>query len=74
MLRLHAADSGEVLWSYDTTREHKTLSGETARGGSLGGAAAPVAEDGLLVVSSGYGIYNHMPGNLLLVFRAPKTP
>jgi hypothetical protein len=23
----------------------------------------------MLVVSSGYGIYNHMPGNLLLVFE-----
>jgi polyvinyl alcohol dehydrogenase (cytochrome) len=68
VVRLHAAESGAVLWSYDTTREHDTVSGLRARGGSLGGAAAPIAEDGLLVVSSGYGIYNHMPGNLLLVF------
>ena len=74
VLRIHAADTGEVVWSYDTAREHTTLSGDVASGGSLGGAAAPIAEDGMLVVSSGYGIYNHMPGNLLLVFRAPKTP
>ena len=73
VLRVHAAESGEVLWSYDTTREHTTISGEVATGGSLGGAAAPVAQDGLLVVSSGYGIYGHMPGNLLLVFETPRA-
>ena len=72
VLRLHAASTGELLFSYDTTREHTTLTG-VARGGSLGGAAAPVAQDGLLVVSSGYGIYNHMPGNLLLVFEVPRA-
>lgn len=74
VIRLHAADTGEVLWSYDTAREHETLTGDVASGGSLGGAAAPVAQDGALVVSSGYGIYNHMPGNLLLVFRVPENP
>jgi len=74
VVRLHAADSGEVVWSYDTAREHTTVTGDVASGGSLGGAAAPVAEDGLLVVSSGYGIYLHMPGNLLLAFRVPKAP
>jgi polyvinyl alcohol dehydrogenase (cytochrome) len=62
-----------VLWSYDATRAHTTLSGEAASGGSFGGAAAPVAQDGLLAVSSGYGIYNHMPGNLLLVFAVPSA-
>ncbi len=72
VLRIHAAESGDVLWSYDATRAHTTLSGEPASGGSFGGAAAPVAQDGLLAVSSGYGIYNHMPGNLLLVFAAPR--
>jgi polyvinyl alcohol dehydrogenase (cytochrome) len=74
VLRIHAAESGDVLWSYDTAREHVTLTGDVATGGSLGGAAAPIAQDGLLVVSSGYGIYNHMPGNLLLVFSARQRP
>ncbi|MBM4382655.1 MAG: PQQ-binding-like beta-propeller repeat protein [Deltaproteobacteria bacterium] len=68
VIRLHDANTGEVVWSYDTTAEHTTLSGDSARGGSLGGGAAPVAQGGVLVVSSGYGIYNHMPGNLLLAF------
>jgi polyvinyl alcohol dehydrogenase (cytochrome) len=74
VVRLHAADSGEVLWSYDTTQPHTTLSGDVATGGSIGGAAAPVAQDGVFVVSSGYGIYNHMPGDLLLVFAVRERP
>ena len=61
-----------MLWQYDTTTEHTTLNGAVARGGSMGGGAAPVAENGLLVLSSGYGIYNHMPGNLMLVFEAAR--
>jgi hypothetical protein len=28
--------------------------------------------DGMLYVNSGYGIYQHMPGNVLLAF-APKS-
>ena len=36
------------------------------RGGSMGGAAGPIAGGGMLLLSSGYGLYNHMPGNLLL--------
>jgi len=27
-----------------------------------------VLVNGMLLVSTGYGIYNHMPGNLLLAF------
>ncbi len=69
IVRAHRQDTGAVLWQYDTTAEHTTATGAVASGGTFGGGAAPVAEDGLLVVSSGYGIYNHMPGNLLLVFE-----
>jgi hypothetical protein len=29
-----------------------------------------VARDGYLVVNSGYGLYFHMPGNVMLVFAA----
>ena len=73
ILRIHDAHNGEVLWSYDTTQPITTVNGESAKGGSMGGGAAPVAAHGLLVASSGYGIYNHMAGNLLLVFAATPT-
>jgi polyvinyl alcohol dehydrogenase (cytochrome) len=44
-----------------------TLSGERARGGSVGGPG-PVVHDGVLYVNSGYGLYFHLPGNVLLAF------
>ncbi|MBT4494476.1 MAG: hypothetical protein HOC70_14635 [Gammaproteobacteria bacterium] len=40
-------------------------------GGSLGGGAGPITAKGMLFVSSGYGLYFHMPGNALLAFGLP---
>ncbi|HEX7035433.1 MAG TPA: PQQ-binding-like beta-propeller repeat protein [Pseudomonadales bacterium] len=70
VLRVHDAASGEVLWQLDTTRLFATNDGRQTSGGSFGGAAGPVVRDGRVLVSSGYGIYNHMPGNLLLALSA----
>lgn len=67
-LRAYDSASGEVLWDIDTLREYETLSGEVARGGALGGANGPIVADGVIYANSGYGIYAHMPGNVLLVF------
>ena len=64
-LRIYASESGEILWELNTLRDFESLSGEKARGGSFSGPGAIVA-DGMIYVNSGYGIYNHMPGNLLL--------
>lgn len=70
-LRAYAADTGEVLWEFDTWRDFDTLSGETARGGSFSGGSGPMVVNGRLYANSGYGIYFHMPGNVLLVFGLP---
>ena len=67
--RAYAKDSGRVLWSYDTRMPVETLSGEQASGGAMSGPGAAVS-DGYVVVNSGYGLYYHMPGNVLLVFKA----
>jgi polyvinyl alcohol dehydrogenase (cytochrome) len=71
--RFRAYDSatGRVLWEFDTWREFETLSGEPARGGSFSGASGPMIVDGTVYASSGYGIYFHMPGNVLLAFAIP---
>jgi polyvinyl alcohol dehydrogenase (cytochrome) len=66
-LRIYAAEDGKILWEMSTLREFDTVSGESARGGSFGGGG-PMVADGMLYVNSGYGIYFHMPGNVLLAF------
>ncbi|UCG72853.1 MAG: PQQ-binding-like beta-propeller repeat protein [Chromatiales bacterium] len=66
-VRIYATDDGELLWEFDTLREFDTVSGETAQGGSMSGGGPAVA-DGMVYINSGYGIYMHMPGNVLLAF------
>jgi polyvinyl alcohol dehydrogenase (cytochrome) len=67
-LRAYESATGRVLWEVDTTRMWATVSGATAQGGSFGGGAGPMVVGGNLIAVSGYGIYAHMPGNVLLVF------
>lgn len=66
-LRIYGSHDGDVLWEYDTRQAVETVSGESAHGGSMSGGGPTVA-DGMLYVNSGYGIYFHMPGNVLLAF------
>jgi polyvinyl alcohol dehydrogenase (cytochrome) len=68
MFRAYAKDTGKILWSYDTTQPVTTITGTKAAGGGMSGPGAAVY-DGYLVFNSGYGLYYHMPGNLLLVFE-----
>ena len=74
VMRVHDAATGALLWERDTTETIATLSGTRAFGGSFGGGSAPVVRDGMMVLSSGYGIYGHMPGNLLMVLEAKDAP
>jgi polyvinyl alcohol dehydrogenase (cytochrome) len=68
-MRFYQADTGHVLWQYDTVPSIATVGGGMAQGGSIGGGAGPIAYDGTLVVESGYGFGGRTPGNLLLVFE-----
>jgi polyvinyl alcohol dehydrogenase (cytochrome) len=68
VLRIHDGATGAVLWENDTTAEVTATSGVKTHGGSIGGAAGAVVSGGRIYVNSGYGIYGHMPGNVLLVF------
>ena len=68
-LRAYRIADGEIVWSLDTTQSFDTVNGATTHGGSMGGAAGPIAHEGQVLVSSGYGIYNHMMGNLLLLLK-----
>lgn len=71
-LRVYDAADGRIAWEFDTLREYTTVSGEVARGGSMSGGGPAVA-GGMVYVNSGYGIYQHMPGNVLLAF-GPAAP
>ena len=66
-IRAYDSKTGHVVWQYDTTHPIKTLNGAMASGGSIGGGG-PVVHDGILYTNSGYGLYFHMPGNVLLAF------
>ena len=71
--RLRAYDSatGQVIWEFDATQTFPTTDGGSAHGGSFGGGAGPIVQDGMLFAASGYGTYFHMPGNVLLAFGLP---
>jgi polyvinyl alcohol dehydrogenase (cytochrome) len=66
-IRAYSTSDGKILWDTDTARDYTTVNGLPARGGSLDGPG-PVVADGMLYVSSGYGQYGGMPGNVLLAF------
>ncbi|MEO8176351.1 MAG: PQQ-binding-like beta-propeller repeat protein [Sphingomicrobium sp.] len=67
--RAYDSVTGKVLWAVDTTRPVKTITGAEGHGGGMSGPGAAIG-DGYVAVNSGYGLYYHMPGNVLLVFAA----
>lgn len=69
IVRGYESATGKQIYELDTTKNFTTVSGATTTGGSFGGSAGPVAQNNRVVLSSGYGLYNHMPGNLLLMLE-----
>lgn len=67
VLRAHDTRTGTLLWEYDTAREFPTVNGIAGRGGGLDGPG-PVVAGGRLYVTSGYGLFGALPGNVLLAF------
>jgi polyvinyl alcohol dehydrogenase (cytochrome) len=71
VVRALEADSGRVVWQYDTQRDFDTVNKVPARGGSMG-APGPTIAGGMVFVGSGYiGFRNGAPGNVLLAFGPP---
>ncbi len=71
VIRAYERESGNVLWSFDSAREFTGVDGRVGRGGGMSGAGPAVGE-GYVVVNSGYGLYFHEPGNVLLAFRPSR--
>jgi polyvinyl alcohol dehydrogenase (cytochrome) len=66
-LRAYSSADGNILWTFDTNRDFKTVNGVAARGGAMDHGGA-VMVDGMLYVNSGYGSFVGHPGNVLLAF------
>lgn len=70
-MRAYSAETGEVLWTFDTNRSFETVNGVPATGGSIDGPG-PVIADGMLYVTSGNGGFVGRPGNVLLAFEVER--
>jgi polyvinyl alcohol dehydrogenase (cytochrome) len=68
-MRAFSAETGKILWDFDTAREFSTVNGVKAHGGSIDGPGAVVVK-GMVFVNSGYPRNGGMPGNVLLAFEA----
>ena len=66
-LRGYSTRDGKVIWDFDTAREFATVNGIVAKGGSMDGPGPTIA-GAMLYVSSGYGAWGGMSGNVLLAF------
>ena len=70
ILRVLSAADGKVIWQFNTAQDFPTVNRVAARGGSMGGPGATVA-NGMVYVTSGYAnVGGAMPGNVLLAFAA----
>ncbi len=67
----YAADSGKILWQFNSVQDFTTVNSIKANGGSMSNAGATVV-GGMLYVQSGYSHHGAIiPGNVLLAF-APE--
>ncbi|HEX4593343.1 MAG TPA: PQQ-binding-like beta-propeller repeat protein [Bryobacteraceae bacterium] len=65
--RAFSAKSGEIIWDFNTVQDYQTVNGVPGKGGSLD-SAGPTIADGMVFTNSGYGMWQGLPGNVLLAF------
>jgi polyvinyl alcohol dehydrogenase (cytochrome) len=69
-LYAYSAETGEILWRFNSVQNYSTVNGVTANGGSMSNSGATIV-DGMLYVQSGYSHHGAIvPGNVLLAFSA----
>ena len=64
---------GTIRWQFATNRSFDTVNGIGGHGGAIDSPGV-VAVDDLVIVTSGYGMFGQMPGNVLLVFQTAANP
>jgi len=62
------ADSGELLFEYDTVMDFETVNAVEGYGGSIDSHSI-AAGSGMVFVGSGYGSFSQVSGNVLLAFK-----
>lgn len=67
-LQVFDTASGKLLYSFDTLRDFDTVNGVPGQGGAIDNASI-VAANGMLYLSSGYGMFGQTAGNVLLAFK-----
>lgn len=67
-IRAYDAETGTILWAFDTVTPFETSNGIPGKGGSLDGSS-PTLVDNMLFVNSGYGLFGELPGNILIAFE-----
>ncbi len=70
-LHAYSAETGAMLWQFETERAFETVNDVAARGGSID-SDGPVVVGGRLYVNSGYDKFGEIPGNVLLAFGLPE--
>jgi len=66
-LRAFSTKTGEIVWDFNTAQTFQTVNGVEATGGSID-AGGPAIANGFVFTNSGYGVWNGLPGNVLLAF------
>jgi polyvinyl alcohol dehydrogenase (cytochrome) len=66
-LRAYAAETGHVIWDFDSARDFETVNYVDAHGGSID-VGGPAVVDGMVLTTSGYAQWGEMHGNVLLAF------
>ena len=62
------ANSGEILWEFDTNRTFESVNQVRAKGGAIDNPGIAIAGSQVMVLS-GYGMFGQIGGNALLVFE-----
>ncbi len=65
--RAYSTKTGEIIWDFNTVQDYQTVNGVPGKGGSLD-SAGPTIANGMVFTNSGYGMWQGLPGNVLLAF------
>lgn len=68
IMRAYSADSGGIIWEYNSQQDYKAVNGVPTRGGGINGPG-PTVVNGMVYMTSGYAaLGGGTPGNALLAF------